>query len=98
PPHVPSFPTRRSSDLALRESVDAYIRQHYDQDVLKCVYINSDGGSWIRAAANYVGKSRLVADRFHLMKYINRVARYTLDEERITDRKSTRLNSSHVSI
>ena len=41
-------------------------------------------GSWIRAAANYVGKSRLVADRFHLMKYINRVARYTLEEEGIT--------------
>lgn len=25
-----------------------------------------------------------MADRFHLMKYINRVARYTLDEETIT--------------
>ena len=49
------------SSGALWESVDAYIRQHYDLDVLKCVYINSDGGSWIRAAANYVGKSRLVA-------------------------------------
>ena len=60
-----------------------YIRQHYDPDVLKCVYINSDGGSWIRAAANYVGKSRLVADRFHLMKYINRAARYTQEEETV---------------
>lgn len=58
-------------NAALWESIDVYIRQHYDPDVLKCVYINSDGGSWIRAAANYVGKSRLVADRFHLMKYIN---------------------------
>ena len=48
--------------------------------MLKCVYINSDGGKWIRAAENYVGKSRLVADRFHLMKYINRVARYTANE------------------
>ena len=71
-------------NAALWESVDAYIRRHYDLDVLKCVYINSDGGSWIRAAANYVGKSRLVADRFHLMKYINRVAGYMLDEEGVT--------------
>ena len=71
-------------NAVLWESVDAYIQQHYDQEVLKCVYINSDGGSWIRAATNYVGKSKLVADRFHLMKYINRVARYTLDEEPIT--------------
>ena len=71
-------------NTCLWESVDTYIRQHYDQDVLKCVYINSDGAGWIRAASSYVGKSRLVADRFHLMKYINRVARHTLDKETIT--------------
>lgn len=52
---------------ALWESVDAYIRDHYDQDVLKCVYINSDGGNWIRSAARHIYKSRLVADRFHLI-------------------------------
>ena len=50
---------------------------------LKCVYINSDGAGWIQATANYVGKSKLVADRLHLMKYINRVVRYTLEEETI---------------
>ena len=71
-------------NAALWETVDAYIREHYDEDALKCVYINSDGGKWIRAAENYVGKSRLVADRFHLMKYINRVARYTADKENET--------------
>lgn len=70
-----------NQNVALWKSVDAYIRQHYNPDVLKCVYINSDGGNWIRAVANYVGKSKLVADRFYLMKYINQVARYTLDEE-----------------
>ena len=71
-------------NAVLWEKVDAYIQEHYDQDVLKCVYINSDGGSWIRASENYVGKSRLVADRFHLMKYINRVARCTEDKQNIT--------------
>ena len=76
--------TGTDQNASLWEEVDFYIRQHYDYDVLKCVYINSDGASWIRAAVNYVGKSKLVADRLHLMKYINRVARYTLDEETIT--------------
>ena len=71
-------------NAVLWEKVDAYIQEHYDQDVLKCVYINSDGGSWVRASENYVGKSRLVADRFHLMEYINRVARCTEDKENIT--------------
>ena len=31
---------------------------------------------------DYVDKSVFVADRFHLMKYINRVARLTLDDEK----------------
>lgn len=73
-------------NAALWRAVDAYIQKHYDQEALKCVYINSDGGNWIRAAVNYVGKSKLVADRFHLMKYINRVARYTSEEEAATKR------------
>ena len=73
-------------NAALWEEVDAYIRRHYDEDVLKGVYINSDGAGWIRAAENYVGKSKLVADRFHLMKYINRVARYTPDENKTKGR------------
>ena len=68
-------------NAALWESVDRYIKNHYDQDELKCVYISSDGGGWIRAAASHVDKSRPVADRFHLMKYINRMARYTGEEE-----------------
>ena len=37
-------------NAALWETVDAYIQKHYDQDALKCVYINSDGAGWIKAA------------------------------------------------
>lgn len=50
---------------------------------MKCTKLNSERASWIRAA-NCVGKKKLIADRFHLMKYINRVARYILDEENLT--------------
>jgi len=41
---------------------------------LKKVYICSDGGSWIKAGAEYIYKGVLVSDRFHLSKYINRVS------------------------
>lgn len=68
----------------LWEQVDQYIQDHYDQDYLKRVYICSDGGAWIKSAVNYVYKSKLVADRFHLMKYIYRVAGCTLDDRDIT--------------
>jgi len=72
------------TNAELWKSVEAYIEEHYDQDVLQCVYISSDGGNWIRAGADYVYKSKLVVDKFHLMKYINRVARCTLDDEQTT--------------
>lgn len=71
-------------NAALWESVETYIQTHYDQDALKCVYINSDGGSWIRSGAARIYKGKLVADRFHLMKYINRVAGYTQGDEAVT--------------
>ncbi|MBR5419613.1 MAG: ISLre2 family transposase [Lachnospiraceae bacterium] len=71
----------------LWDEVENYIRDHYDQDYLKCVYINSDGAAWIKAGKDRVYKSRLVSDRFHLMKYINRVARLTGDKKLINEAK-----------
>lgn len=64
----------------LWERVQRYIEGHYDTDSLKCVYISGDGAGWIKAGTAYVYDSVLVADRFHLMKYINRAANLTLDD------------------
>lgn len=58
----------------LWEEVQKYIDEHYNTDVLKKVYICSDGGAWIKTGVDYIYKSVLVADRFHLMKYINRAS------------------------
>lgn len=68
----------------LWEKVQKYIEDHYDTTSLKKVYITGDGAGWIRAGTEYVDKSVFAADRYHLMKYINRVARQTLDEADIT--------------
>ena len=71
----------------LWEEVQHYIETHYDTEALKRVYICSDGGSWIKAGKDCVDKSVLVADRYHLMKYINRVSKLTLDEEDETKKR-----------
>lgn len=68
------------ANAELWDQVQSYIRNHYDQSVLKRVYLCSDGGSWIRAGLDHIDKSVAVADRFHLMKYINRLSRLMLDE------------------
>lgn len=68
----------------LWQEVQKYIEANYDTEVLKKVYISGDGGAWIKAGVDYIDRSVFVADRFHLMKYINRVSNYTLDERDIT--------------
>ena len=43
-----------------------YIEQHYDLIKVKRVYINADGGMWIKTALSYLDKSKYVLDGFHL--------------------------------
>ena len=69
-------------NAALWTEVQRYIEAHYETDLLKRVYISGDGANWIKAGVDYVDHSVFVADRFHLMKYINRVARLVLDDEK----------------
>ena len=71
----------------LWEEVQDYIESHYDTKYLKTVYISGDGASWIKAGTEYIYKSVLVQDRFHLMKYINKAANLMLDEKDIAKGK-----------
>ena len=69
----------------LWDRVQEYIFKNYDQESLKCIYISGDGAPWIKAGTDHIAKSMFVADRFHLMKYINAAARqmlYDCDEVR----------------
>lgn len=72
------------ANIRLWEGIQSYIENHYDTDVLRKVYISSDGGGWITAGARYIYKGVLVADKYHVMQYINSVANLTLDERDIT--------------
>ena len=68
----------------LWEKVQRYISGHYNTETLKRVYISGDGANWIKAGTDYVAKSVFVADRFHLMQYINRVSNLTMDDAGLT--------------
>lgn len=67
-------------NAALWNEVEHYIETHYDMEFLKRVYISGDGANWIKAGVEYVDKSVFVADKYHLMKYINRVSKLVLDD------------------
>lgn len=51
-----------------------YIETNYETEYLKRVYISGDCGAWIRAGVADIDKGVMVADKYHLMKYINRAA------------------------
>ncbi|MEE1193567.1 MAG: UPF0236 family protein, partial [Phascolarctobacterium sp.] len=50
-----------------------YIEQHYDLDKIKRIYINADGGMWIKTALSHLDKSKYVLDGFHLNQTLFRM-------------------------
>ncbi|MBQ6889038.1 MAG: ISLre2 family transposase [Lachnospiraceae bacterium] len=66
----------------LWDEVEEYIKNHYDQEYLKKVYISGDGGGWIKSGVDHIYKGVFVADRFHLMKYINRVSNLEINKKK----------------
>src|SRR5207253_6763436 len=81
-PHLPSFPTRRSSDLVYGFTVDAQLK-------------NLDLG----VAVEYLPGSQELCQQPKSSKSQGRSYRKQHDRAGIDeDRKSTRLNSSHVAI
>ncbi len=77
----------RRANAQLWKEVQKYIEGHYNTSVLKRVYISGDGGAWIRAGADYIDRSVLVADRFHLMKYIYKASNRMGEEAEATKGK-----------
>lgn len=65
----------------LWDNIRKYIENYYDTDYIKQIFISGDGAPWIKSGANYLDKALFVADKFHLMKYINAAAKQMLDEE-----------------
>src|SRR5699024_11415388 len=76
PPHLPSFPTRRSSDLPLERKQAFHTLQQR---------LNTVGYEQLMEEVAYTWFNRTIA------------IRYMEVNNYLPDRKSTRLNSSHVS-
>jgi hypothetical protein len=51
-------------------SVANYIYDRYDMDCLKRIYIHGDGALWIKTGQEWLPKSKMVLDKYHLNKAI----------------------------
>src|SRR5207248_10542236 len=97
PPHLHSFPTRRSSDLAAFEAdreqllrLDREFHRQLLQHLLAEAVDDERQRILVREAALPAIEHLVLADL--------RCRRFVLDARRGVDRKSTRLNSSHRTI
>ena len=72
-------------------NVDRFIVNNYEIDEIDKVYISGDGAGWIKSGTSYVSKSVFCADKFHLVKYINKAANQMLDESEIAKSEIYRL-------
>jgi len=65
----------------LWDEVYAYIEAHYDTDKIKKIYLNSDGGAWIKSGYKRIDGIEYVLDEFHLSKCLLKMTGHMLDSQ-----------------
>lgn len=61
------------------DEIYEYIASHYDLDKIKKIYVNSDGGGWIKAGIKRMAGVTHVLDEFHLEKYLTKLTSHMKD-------------------
>lgn len=63
------------------DEVYEYIDSHYDLSKVKKIYVNSDGGGWIKAGIKRISGAVHVLDGYHLEKYITKLTSHMKDSK-----------------
>ena len=64
----------------LWKEVENYLEMTYDLSKVKRIYLNADGGSWIKAGKSRISGIVTVLDEFHMSKYLLKMSGHMLDE------------------
>ena len=63
------------------DEVYEYIDSHYDLSKVKKIYVNSDGGGWIKAGIKRISGAVHVLDGYHLEKYMTKLTSHMKDSK-----------------
>ena len=66
-------------NAAFWDEIYNYINNHYDLDKIKRIYLNSDGGGWIKSGMKRIAGITYVLDEFHLEKYLTKLTSHMKD-------------------
>lgn len=64
---------------AFWNKVYEYIENHYDLEKVKKIYLNADGGGWIKSGMKRIAGIVYVLDEFHLEKYLTKLTSHMRD-------------------
>lgn len=78
-PHYFSRTADGCSNAEFWEEVSRYIEENYDLAKVKKIYLNSDGGGWIKSGMRKIGGVVHVLDRFHLEEQLTRLTGHMKD-------------------
>ncbi len=71
------------ANLQFWDDIYQYLENNYDLDQVKKIYLNADGGNWIRTGARRLKGVTYVLDGFHLEKYLIKLVPHLNRKERI---------------
>ena len=63
------------------DEVYEYISSHYELDKVKKIYLNADGGTWIKSGMKRIAGITYVLDEFHLEKYLTKLTSHMKDSK-----------------
>lgn len=78
-PHYFSGVYDGADNAKLWDEVYAYLESHYDLKKVKKIYLNADGGTWIRSGKKRIAGITSVLDGFHLQKYLLKMTGHMKD-------------------
>lgn len=78
-PHYFSSESLSENNGKFWERVFDYIEDNYDIDHIKKIYLNGDGGQWIKGVNQYREGVVYVLDEFHLNKYVKKMTGHMKD-------------------
>lgn len=61
------------------DEIYGYINRHYDLEKVKRIYLNADGGGWIKSGMKRLEGVTYVLDEFHLEKYLTKLTSHMKD-------------------
>lgn len=78
-PHYFSGTYEGKENEKMWNEVYEYIESNYEIDKIKKIFLNADGGAWIKACKKQIRGITYVLDEFHMRKYLIKMTSHMMD-------------------